>query len=80
MKVLTETRDRTLVVQINRPEVRNCVDGETAQGLFEAVDGFKRDDALEMRHEDIRRTVFVVRLGILKGADARVHATGFLVR
>jgi enoyl-CoA hydratase len=47
-KVTTERRDRTLVVSINRPEVRNCVDGETAQGLFEAVDAFKGDDALDV--------------------------------
>lgn len=33
---------------INRPEVRNCVDGETAQGLFEAVEEFKRDDSLDV--------------------------------
>ncbi len=48
MKVLTERRDQTLIVTINRPEVRNCVDGETAQGLFEAVDGFKHDDSLDV--------------------------------
>jgi enoyl-CoA hydratase len=47
-KVLTERRERTLIVSINRPEVRNCVDGETAQGLFDAVDGFKRDDSLDV--------------------------------
>jgi enoyl-CoA hydratase len=47
-KTLTETRGRTLVLSINRPDVRNCVDGETAQGLFEAVDAFKRDDSLDV--------------------------------
>jgi enoyl-CoA hydratase len=47
-KVLTERRERTFVVTINRPEVRNCVDGETAQGLFEAVEAFKGDDALDV--------------------------------
>ena len=47
-KVLTERRDRTLVVSINRPEVRNCVDGETAQGLFEAVETFRGDDNLDV--------------------------------
>ena len=46
-KVISERRGRTLVVTINRPEVRNCVDGETAQGLFEAVDSFRRDDDLD---------------------------------
>jgi len=47
-KVLTERRGRTLVVTINRPEVRNCVDGETAQGLFEAVEAFRMDDGLDV--------------------------------
>ena len=47
-KVLTERRERTFVVTINRPEVRNCVDGETAQGLFEAVEEFKADDSLDV--------------------------------
>lgn len=47
-KVLVERHGRTLVVTINRPEVRNCVDGETAQGLFDAVDLFRNDDALDV--------------------------------
>jgi enoyl-CoA hydratase len=36
------------VVAINRPDQRNCVDGETAQGLFEAVEEFKSDDSLDV--------------------------------
>ncbi len=47
-KVLTEHRDRTLVVAINRPDVRNCVDADTAQLLFEAVETFRADDALDV--------------------------------
>ena len=47
-KVVTERRDRAFVVAINRPEVRNCVDGETAGLLFEAVEEFKRDDGLDV--------------------------------
>src|SRR6266571_2043544 len=47
-KVLTERFGRTLVVTINRPEVRNCVDAETAQGLFDAVDCYKNDAALDV--------------------------------
>ncbi|MCH7999954.1 MAG: enoyl-CoA hydratase/isomerase family protein [Chloroflexi bacterium] len=46
-KVLTETRDRAFVVTINRPDVRNCVDGETAALLFEAVETFRVDDSLD---------------------------------
>ncbi len=47
-KVLAERRDRTFVVTINRPEVRNCVDGETAGLLFDAVETFRTDDALDI--------------------------------
>jgi len=47
-KVLTERHDRAWVVSINRPEVRNCVDGETAGLLAEAVESFKRDDTLDI--------------------------------
>jgi enoyl-CoA hydratase len=45
-KVLSERHQRTLLVTINRPEVRNCVDAETAQLLFEAADWFREDDSL----------------------------------
>lgn len=47
-KVLSERIERTLVVSINRPDVRNCVDGETAGLLFDAVEGFKSDDSLDV--------------------------------
>ena len=47
-KVLSERRERTLIVSINRPEVRNCVDADTAQGLFDAVDAFRSDDSLDV--------------------------------
>jgi enoyl-CoA hydratase len=47
-KVLTERHQHTLLVTINRPEVRNCVDAETAQLLFEAVDEYRVDDSLDM--------------------------------
>jgi enoyl-CoA hydratase len=47
-KVLTERRDRTLLVTINRPEVRNCVDGETAGLLFSAITSFRDDDSVDV--------------------------------
>jgi enoyl-CoA hydratase len=47
-KVTTERIGRTWLVAINRPDVRNCVDGETAQGLEDAVTAFKADDALDV--------------------------------
>ncbi len=46
-KVLTERRGRAWLVTINRPAVRNCVDGETAELLFEAVAAFRDDDGLD---------------------------------
>ncbi len=45
-KVLTEHRGTTFVVTINRPDVRNCVDGETAQLLNDAADVFRDNDDL----------------------------------
>jgi len=47
-KVETERRDRSFIVTINRPEVRNAVDGETAGLLFEAVESFRQDGDLDV--------------------------------
>jgi enoyl-CoA hydratase len=47
-KVLTETHGRAFLVSINRPDQRNCVDGETAGLLDDAVTEFKRNDALDV--------------------------------
>jgi enoyl-CoA hydratase len=47
-KVTTEVRARTFVITINRPEKRNCVDGETAQCLQDAWIRFRDDDALSV--------------------------------
>jgi enoyl-CoA hydratase len=46
--VLTERRGRSCVVTINRPEVRNAVDGETAALLHDAVEAFRQDDGLDV--------------------------------
>jgi enoyl-CoA hydratase len=45
VKVLRERRDAVTVVTINRPEVHNCVDSETADALEESVRGFDADDS-----------------------------------
>ena len=42
--VRTEHRGAVTVVTIDRPEVRNAVDGPTAQELADAFRGFERDD------------------------------------
>ena len=47
-KVETERKGRSFIVTINRPEVRNAVDGETAGLLYEAVEAFRRDDSLDV--------------------------------
>ncbi len=47
-KVETEVRDGTFVVTIARPEVRNCVDRETAQALADAFRAFEADDQLRV--------------------------------
>lgn len=68
--VLTERREHTLVVTINRPEVRNCVDGEAAQGLFEAAQTFRDDD-------DLRVLVLTGagEVSFCSGADLKATAT-----
>lgn len=45
-KVETWVQDRTLIVQLNRPELRNCVDGETSELLKEAWLRLRDDEAL----------------------------------
>jgi len=47
-KVLVERRDSILIVTINRPEVRNAVDRETAQALADAFRAFDADDSLDV--------------------------------
>ncbi|GIX48501.1 MAG: hypothetical protein KatS3mg131_2712 [Candidatus Tectimicrobiota bacterium] len=42
-KVLTAQQGRVLLVTLNRPEVRNCVDDETAELLYAAVERFRTD-------------------------------------
>src|SRR5262249_18743555 len=44
MVVEYEVRGRTALVTLNRPEARNAVNGEVAQGLEAAVDRMEADD------------------------------------
>jgi enoyl-CoA hydratase len=46
--VLTEAHGDVLLVTINRPEVRNAVDGATARALAEAFRGFDLDASLSV--------------------------------
>jgi len=45
-KLLTERRDGVLVLTLNRPEVRNAIDTETAWAISDAIDEFEADNAL----------------------------------
>jgi len=45
-KVITDTDGHVFIITINRPEVRNCVDGETAALLEAAWKRFRDDDEL----------------------------------
>jgi len=47
-KVLVKTADRITTVTINRPEVRNAVDGETAALLADAFRAFDEDEAADV--------------------------------
>lgn len=48
MSVHFERRDTVAIITIDRPEVRNAVDGPTAGELAEAFREFERDDALSV--------------------------------
>jgi len=43
-KVTTEDRGAVRILRINRPEQRNCVDGETAVGIGRAIEAFADAD------------------------------------
>lgn len=43
-KVSIEDRGAVRILRINRPDQRNCVDGETAVGLARAIEGFASDE------------------------------------
>jgi len=69
-KVLVTTQDAVTVLTLNRPEVHNCVDGETAEAIGTAVEAFAADDAA--------RVLIVTGAGALSfcsGADLEHGAT-----
>ena len=47
-KVIVEKQDRVTTVIINRPEVRNAVDGETAALLADAFRDFEADEGADV--------------------------------
>ena len=46
--VLTERRDRVLVITLNRPDARNAVNAALAQGVGKALDELDSDDGLSV--------------------------------
>ena len=62
MSVLTELRDNTMVITINRPEAGNALNGDVGRGLVEAFDAALADDA--------------VRCIILTGAGEKIFCAG----
>ena len=50
--VLTETRDQVLLITLNRPEARNAVNADVAQGIEAAIDQLEEDDSLWILFRD----------------------------
>jgi enoyl-CoA hydratase len=48
MTVRVEVRERVTTIIVDRPEVRNAVDGRTAQALFEAFVAFDTDETADV--------------------------------
>jgi len=69
-KVETECKGRSVIVTINRPEVHNCVDGETAQLLFEALESFR-----EARELDVLILTGAGDVSFCSGADLKNAAS-----
>jgi enoyl-CoA hydratase len=46
--VLTERRDNVLLITLNRPEVRNAVNGAVAEGVAHALDDLDADERLSV--------------------------------
>ena len=70
MKVESTTQGRITLVTINRPEVRNAVDGETADGLAEAFARFDADNDADVAVLTGADGVFCA------GADLKAVASG----
>ncbi|MCW2848452.1 MAG: caiD 3 [Marmoricola sp.] len=61
-EVLTEQRDRTLLITLNRPEAMNAINAALVEGLLAAVDRLDEDPDLTV--------------GVLTGAGTRAFSAG----
>lgn len=68
--VHVERQDALWIVSIDRPEVRNAVDGPTATALYEAFSEFDRDETLHVAILTGRNGTFCA------GADLKAIAAG----
>jgi len=69
-EVLTEIRDRVLIVTLNRPEARNAVNSGLAEGLLAAVARLEDDDTLSVG------VVTGAGSGFCAGMDLKEFASG----
>ena len=80
MSTVSVERDgRICIVTIERPEQRNAVDRETAQGLYDAFKGFDADDGLDVAVLTGRGGYFCGGAdlkGVATGGGNRIPATG----
>jgi enoyl-CoA hydratase len=68
--VLTETRDRVLVITINRPDQRNAVNAAVANGIAAALDRLDAEDALAIG------IITGTGKGFCAGMDLKAFVTG----
>jgi enoyl-CoA hydratase len=68
--VLTEARDKVLVITINRPEQRNAVNAAVAEGIGRALDRLDDDDGL------VLGIVTGAGKGFCAGMDLKAFVTG----
>ena len=68
--VEVERRDRVGIIRLNRPEARNAVNGELANGVEAALDEFEADDGIQAVVLTGNGSVFCA------GADLKLVAAG----
>jgi enoyl-CoA hydratase len=68
--VLTERRERVLVITINRPDARNAVNAAVAEGIAHALDDLDADDGLSIG------VITGAGKGFSAGMDLKAFVTG----
>jgi enoyl-CoA hydratase len=68
--VLTEARDKVLVITINRPDQRNAINAAVAEGIARALDALDVDDGL------VLGVVTGAGKGFCAGMDLKAFTTG----